>query len=75
MLKRRRTDGARSTQYSAALLAEGLTKPGGWVYEIADGYDPDGAVPPEAIKGAWKIGEDGVPTGAYEPNPNFKPVT
>ncbi len=30
---------------------------------------PEGVVPPEAIKGAWRVGEDGLPTGEFEPNP------
>jgi hypothetical protein len=55
-----------------ALLAEARTKPGGWVYEIDARYDPDGAVPPEGIKGGWKVGLDGVPTGEYKANPNYR---
>jgi hypothetical protein len=48
------------------LLAEAATQPGGWVYEIDPALDPDGAVPPDAIKGAWKVGDDG-PTDSGEP--------
>jgi hypothetical protein len=51
-----------------SLLAEAKTKPGGWVYEIDPKYDPHGAVPPEGIKGAWEVGQDGVPTGEYQAN-------
>jgi hypothetical protein len=56
------------------LLAEAMSQPGGWVYEIdarfaRDGVD--GAVPPEGIKGAWKIGLHGVPTGEYQANDNY----
>jgi hypothetical protein len=46
------------------------------VYEI-DGRqvsDPDGEVAPEAIVGAWKIDDDGSPTGEYEANPNYRPA-
>ena len=59
---------------SDAAKAEAKANPGGWVYEIADGYDPDGAVPPQAIKGAWKVDERGEITDEYKPNPNFDPA-
>lgn len=38
----------------AALIAEAKRKPGGWVYEIVGDYGPNDAVPPTAIRGAWK---------------------
>jgi hypothetical protein len=40
---------------SAALLTEARTKPGGWVYEIGPKCDPNGAVPPEGIKGGGPL--------------------
>jgi hypothetical protein len=57
-------------------MAEAAQSAGGWVYEI-DGEqvsDPNGDVPPEAIKGAWTIGDDGKPTGEYQANPNYRPL-
>ena len=57
------------------LIAEAALNPGGHVYEI-DGdliSDPDGYIPPEAIRGAWEVGPDGVLTGAYEPNEKHGP--
>ncbi len=47
---------------------------GGWVYEIdgAQVDDPDGAVPPSAIKGAWQIGADDEIVGEFRPNPNYR---
>jgi hypothetical protein len=57
------------------LVAEARRNPGGWVYEI-DGDmvdDPNGAVPPEAIIGAWKVDQDGNLTGEYDENPNYRP--
>jgi hypothetical protein len=61
--------------FPSHLLTEAARTPGGWVYEI-DGdqiSNPDGEVPPEAIKGAWEVGDDGKPTGEYRPNPNYCP--
>ena len=63
-------------EFPPHLLAEAASTPGGWVYEI-DGRqvsDSNGAVPPEAIKGAWAVGDDGEPTGEYAPNPNYRPT-
>jgi hypothetical protein len=79
MLGRRRESKAEPpfdpTTLPAALLAEAKTKPGGWVYEIDPKYDPHGAVPPEGIKGAWKVGDHGVPTGEYTANSNYRPAS
>ena len=51
--------------------AEAKLNPGGWVYEIDDGYDPNGAVPPEAIVGAWQVDDAGNIVGEFKPNPNY----
>jgi hypothetical protein len=56
-----------------ALIAEAKTKPGGWVYEIVGDFGPDDAVPPTAIRGAWKVGDDGEIVGDFLPNPVFEP--
>ncbi|WP_405820177.1 hypothetical protein OG241_31950 [Streptomyces sp. NBC_01390] len=54
-----------------ALLAEAAEHPGGSVAEIDPTYidDPNGYVPPEAIRGAWLVDSSGKPTGEYEENP------
>ncbi len=52
-------------------IEEAKLNPGGWVYEIAEGYDPNGAVPPEAIVGAWQVDDAGNITGEFKPNPNY----
>lgn len=54
-----------------ALLAEARGRPGGWVYVIEGDYGPDDAVPPQAIRGAWKVDDAGLITGDFLPNPNF----
>jgi hypothetical protein len=44
---------------------------GGYVYEIVGDYGPEDDVPPEAIRGAWKVDDAGNVTNEYERNPNF----
>lgn len=56
-----------------SLIAEAKQNPGGWVYEIVGQFGPDDAVPPSAIKGAWKVNDDGEIVGDLQPNPNFQP--
>ena len=58
-----------------ALIAEAKTQPGGWVYEIVGDYGPDDGVPPSAIRGAWKVGDDGQIVGDFLPNPGFERPT
>ncbi|MFJ9721641.1 hypothetical protein ACIRP3_02735 [Streptomyces sp. NPDC101209] len=54
-----------------ALLAAAAENPGGSVAEIDSTYidDPDGYVPPEAIRGAWLVDGSGKLTGEYQENP------
>lgn len=61
---------ARVPTYGA--IEEAKKNPGGWVYEIRGSYGPDQRVPPHAIVGAWKVGEDGKIIGEFIPNPNFR---
>lgn len=56
-----------------ALIAAAKTKPGGWVYVIVGDYGPHDAVPPTAIRGAWKVDDNGEVTGDFIPNPAFEP--
>jgi hypothetical protein len=53
--------------------AEAKNHPGGWVYAIDARYDPNGAVPPEGIKGAWRVDQAGEIIGEFVPNPNYVP--
>jgi len=55
------------------LLEEVRSVPGGWVYEIDGGFGPQEAVPAEAIRGAWKVADDGTIVGDFLPNPSFRP--
>jgi len=52
-------------------IAEAKRNPGGWVYAIDPRYDASGEVPPEAIKGAWKVDLQGNIEGDFIPNPNY----
>ena len=51
---------------------EAKENPGGWVYEIRADFDPNGAIPPYAVVGAWKVDDDGKIVGDFIPNPNFR---
>lgn len=52
-----------------------LANPGGWVYKIEGSYGPTEHVPPEAIVGAWKVGDRGEIVGEFVPNPNYREGT
>lgn len=55
----------------AELLLEAKKSSGGWVYEIVGSF-PDGAPePPEAIRGAWKVDDEGRIEGAFIPNERY----
>jgi hypothetical protein len=47
--------------------------PGGWVYEIDGSYGPQDAVPPEGIRGAWRVLPDATRSGEFKPNPKYRP--
>lgn len=68
-----RTAGESGHEFPEAMVREARANPGGWVYEISGEYDPNGAVPPHAIKGAWRVDERGeIVPESYTPNPNFR---
>lgn len=71
-LFKKREEKAGTFAPSPELIAEAKTQPNGWVYEIKGNFGPDDRVPPEAIKGAYKVGPDGKLTGEYKPNPNYR---
>ena len=59
---------------TAAAVAEARQNPNGWVYAMDGVADPNGAVPPERIKGAWKVNAKGEIEGEFIPNPNYRPL-
>ncbi len=71
---RRGNDDADSV-FPPEMLEQARATPGGWLYVIDPAFARaglEGVVPLEAIKGAWRIGEDGLPTGEFEPNPGYR---
>ena len=59
-------------QPPAELVAEARRVPGGWVYEVEAGYSATDAVPPEAIRGAWAVDDEGNLTGEYRANSGYR---
>lgn len=59
----------------ADVVARARANPGTWVYETDPGHDPDGDVPPEAIRGAWPVDDAGGISGRFVPNPNHHPAS
>ena len=54
------------------MIAEARANPGGWVYQIGGSFGPNDAVPPEYIKGAYKVDDTGKLTGEFQPNPKYR---
>jgi len=52
-------------------IEEALRNPNGWVYEIDGSFDKEEAIPPQAIKGAWKVNNKGIIVGEFIPNPQY----
>ena len=61
-------------EITVATLTEAKQNPGGWVYAIEGDYGPNDGVPPEAVRGAWKVDDNGMIEGDFIPNPNFMPA-
>lgn len=57
------------------LVSEARRFPGGWVYEVEGDFGPKDTVPPEAIRGAWAVDQDGNLTGEYKENPRYRGST
>ncbi|MEM8948499.1 MAG: hypothetical protein AAGA21_02865 [Pseudomonadota bacterium] len=54
-------------------IEEAKRFPNGSVSRIASGFDPDGAVPIEAIEGAWPVDGEGRIAGKFLKNPRYDP--
>jgi hypothetical protein len=53
-------------------IAEAKRTPNGYVYAV-EGMHGSDAVPPQAIKGAWKVDSHGNIVDDFIPNPNYVP--
>lgn len=54
-------------------IEEATRHPNGWVYRIVGSFDPNCAIPPEAIIGAWKVDAHGKIIGPFIKNQNYDP--
>jgi len=54
-----------------AAYAEGV--PGGWILETAEPGQEDRSATSEDVRGAWGVATDGRFTGAFRPNPYYRP--
>jgi hypothetical protein len=54
-------------------VREAKKNPNGWVYDIDTRYNLANHVPPEAIRGAWKVDGSGSIIGDFIPNLKYKP--
>jgi hypothetical protein len=57
-----------------AMIAEAKKRPNGWLYAIDGVADSYGDVPPERIRGAWKVNANGEIEGDFIANPNYRPI-
>lgn len=59
---------------TAEAIAQARLNPGGWVL-VVDAYDgPADKVPPERIRGAWKVNAEGEIIGEFVPNARYRPI-
>ncbi len=63
------------TEFTPEMIEEARNNPGGYVYAIEGVFGPEDTVPPESIKGAYKVDLEGNLTGEYQPNPNFRSIS
>ena len=64
----------RKLPHNPKLINKALEHPGGWVYEVDWPYGEKQRVPPEAIRGSWKVDETGKLTGEFKANDRYRPI-
>ena len=57
---------------NSKLTKEAKQNPNGWVYVLDKEFEGKNEVPPEFIKGAWKVNEKGEIVGKFIINPNYQ---
>tara|TARA_B110001450_G_C17414793_1_gene397307 strand:- start:244 stop:438 length:195 start_codon:yes stop_codon:yes gene_type:complete len=57
---------------TAELITEAKNHPNGWVYILDNEFAGKEEVPPEFIKGAWKVNKNGILEGEFMLNPNYQ---
>jgi hypothetical protein len=67
-------DTAKPPAITPAVIAEAKRYVGGWLYAMDGVTDPNGAVPPERIRGCWKVNEQGEIVGDFIFNPNYRSI-
>jgi hypothetical protein len=40
--------------------------------DLEGDHGPDDVIPPEAVRGAWRVGPDGAIVGDFVQNPDFR---
>lgn len=63
---------SKHIQPTKKAIEEALKNPNGYVYIIDVAFENAKEIPPEAIKGAWKVSEKGEIIGDFIPNSNYK---
>lgn len=64
----------KSDEELVAMQAQALLNPNGFVHEINFLFLEDQFVPPEFIKGGWKVDKNGILTGVFSENQDFREI-
>jgi hypothetical protein len=65
---------SRKIPTDSSLIEAARIHPNGWIYDIDWTYPENQRVPPEAIRGSWRVDDSGNLTGEYVANPNYRPI-
>jgi hypothetical protein len=63
---------AHAHPFPPSLAQQAAANAGGWVYDLDPGAPEAGPIPLQTIIGAWRIGDDGVPTGEFVANTHYR---
>lgn len=66
------TSDPRVPPVTEAIREQARRAPNSWIYSVDGAYDPQGAVPPYAIVGAWPVDERGR-LGSFVSNTDYRP--